>query len=833
MANNLTFIGMISALVILGATIVMLSIQLGVNDVFDWKLFLTRLMDAITLTVILVIVAIPEGLPMVVTVSIAFCVKRMVENDGVLIKDTVKTEVLGQVSEVCVRKTGILTTEDMVVDRFYMQSTDHPNSRKDTLLNCTLAQDQTDLLAKSIIFNSTVYIEMTRDSLYEPLGNSTEVSLFKWLQGADIPVHKLIQEKGHQLLHMPFDPKYARSVTAIKSDFHNSPNQVRIYVKGEPESVINACTHVHGHMGEVTRFDDGQGTDQAYLTNTILTKSYCRKHGLRSIAFAYRDMGLEQFEEIMAKDSYELNMEQFSSNLTFLALVGLKDPVRQNTSKLVKFVGGDVDLNALDDLSQQIKNVTVRIVSGDHLDTVRHVAKESGLIGKEEEEGAERVNEVSEAMGNAPQVNNLCMTAEEFFNQCGKCVLDNETGKYNPGSISEFRTLMQTENPLSTLRVIARAKPMHKEAIINGLRELETKVIAVGSGLTDIKVMEAADVSFSMGGGCALTRAKSTMVLVNDEFKALAKSILWGRNIYVNVKRFLTFQLTCNFSALLTVFIGQFFLAESPLNAIQLLWVNLIMDILAALALATTPPFTKVMKQGIYQNDLVLNKIDWRNIITMTAWTVIIMCVVIFGGSGIWDIPYKVTDQITDNTTGGLNKKIHMTLIFNTYVYLLFFNMINCRVVGAQDFNVFDKFFGNFIQVIILLVIFGFQWFSNTSFLNWLFATTTLTQKQFWSTVVLGATALLFSFLVKLTPRRWAETYIKAPIDETKDISEGRALMQVHHLSQKRMSVNITKGKDGKSTLIDEANREVSDSYSSPNRSDLSGRNSELDDPEN
>jgi len=122
------------------------------------------------------------------------------------------------VSEVCVRKTGILTTEDMVVERFYMQNTDHPNSRKDTLMNCTLANSQTDLLAKSIIFNSTVYVEMTRDALYEPLGNSTEVSLFKWLQGADIPVHKLIKEKGNQLLHMPFDPKYRRSIMAIKND---------------------------------------------------------------------------------------------------------------------------------------------------------------------------------------------------------------------------------------------------------------------------------------------------------------------------------------------------------------------------------------------------------------------------------------------------------------------------------------------------------------------------------------------------------------------------------------------------------------------------------------
>lgn len=321
---------------------------------------------------------------------------------------------------------------------------------------------------------------------------------------------------------------------------------------------------------------------------------------------------------------------------------------------------------------------------------------------------------------------------------------------------------------------------MHKEAIVNGLREIDCKVLCVGSGLTDIKVMEAANVSFSMGGGCALARAKSTMVLVSDEFKALAKSILWGRNIYVNVKRFLTFQLTCNFSALLTVFIGQFFLAESPLNAIQLLWINLIMDTFAAVALATTPPFTKVMKQGIYQNDLVLNKIDWRHIIAMTAWSVMIMCIVIFGGKSIYEIPYKVTDEITSNTEGGINRRKHMTLIFDTFVYLQFFNQINCRVVGPQDYNVFTKFFSNWLQVTILLLIFGVQWATNTSFLFWLFGTTTLTQREFWSTVVLGSSTLLVLLLVKLTPKRWAETYIKAPVDETHDMSEGRALMKVH-----------------------------------------------------
>lgn len=154
------------------------------------------------------------------------------------------------------------------------------------------------------------------------------------------------------------------------------------------------------------------------------------------------------------------------------------------------------------------------------------------------------------------------MEAEKLFEKCGG-IEDKR-----PADLQEFSRLMAVDDPFNTLKVIARAKPDHKEAIINGLRDIDRKVVAIGKGLNDVESLRAANVSFALGGGCALARLHSTMVLITDEFKSLAKSILWGRNMYVNVKRFLTFQLSCNFSVLIIVFIGYIKLAESPLNAI-------------------------------------------------------------------------------------------------------------------------------------------------------------------------------------------------------------------------------------------------------------------------
>jgi len=190
---------------------------------------------------------------------------------------------------------------------------------------------------------------------------------------------------------------------------------------------------------------------------------------------------------------------------------------------------------------------------------------------------------------------------------------------------------------------------------------------------------------------------------------------------------------------------------------------------------------------------MVLNKIDWRSILSMTLWNLIIMAIMIFAGSSMYELPYRNTETINDGTVGGNNRRVHMTLIFNTFTYLQFFNMFNCRVVGAREFNVFTRFFCNWYQIFILMFIFGFQYATNTSFLFWLFGTAALTQKQFWSTVVFGATSLIAAFLVKLTPPHWAESYIRPVTDETVEMGQGSGIMAAYRGSQKKFTSVIAR----------------------------------------
>lgn len=202
------------------------------------------------------------------------------------------------------------------------------------------------------------------------------------------------------------------------------------------------------------------------------------------------------------------------------------------------------------------------------------------------------------------------MEASEFREAIGGYVtVDQGDGNtsYEPKDMQAFRQVIEH------LKVIARADPIDKDIVASGLKLMERKVVVVGDGLNDVEALETADVSFAMGSGCSLAKQSANMVLIEDNFVSLAKSIMWGRNIYTNIKRFLQFQITCNLSCLIIVLIGYIYLFESPLNAIQLLWINMIMDTMAALALATTPPFTTIMKQGpTKRNTEVIGSVVWR-----------------------------------------------------------------------------------------------------------------------------------------------------------------------------------------------------------------------------
>lgn len=249
--GSLRFMGLIAAIAILILATVILLITIGY---IDGATFFKKFTDNLTLALIILIVAIPEGIPMTVGISLAYSVLYMYEKDHLLVKDLTAVETLGLVDEICMGKTGTMTTEEMQVVNFYIQDTFQTNTRKDTLYNCHIQDSIIQQLKESIVYNNSAYIEMTENSFYIPVGNGTEVSLLKWLQDADIPVHEIIRQKqGRVRFSRPFDSGLQRSVIAVQHP--DIENTVRVYVKGAPEIVLPKCTRHYGASGNIEAFD--------------------------------------------------------------------------------------------------------------------------------------------------------------------------------------------------------------------------------------------------------------------------------------------------------------------------------------------------------------------------------------------------------------------------------------------------------------------------------------------------------------------------------------------------------------------------------------------------
>lgn len=231
-----------------------------------------------------------------------------------------------------------------------------------------------------------------------------------------------------------------------------------------------------------------------------------------------------------------------------------------------------------------------------------------------------------------------------------------------------------------------------------------------------------------MGSGTAVAKQECDIVLTDDDFFDCMNAVMFGRNIYTNIKRFLQFQITCNFSVLLTVFIGYLYLTESPISSTQLLWINLIIDTFAALSLATMNPMTSVLDEpAITEGHTILKKVVWRQIYGITLWNVIVMCIIIFGGKAMFNLEYTNSTQTTERVDGQLTaaaiaKKTHLTIIFNTFVQLTWFNEWNCRVVGPKEFNITKNFFNSWMFLLVVIGIAVMQWFS-CNWLFWLFET--------------------------------------------------------------------------------------------------------------
>jgi magnesium-transporting ATPase (P-type) len=317
------------------------------------------------------------------------------------------------------------------------------------------------------------------------------------------------------------------------------------------------------------------------------------------------------------------------------------------------------------------------------------------------------------------------------------------------------------------LRVLARAQPAHKLRILKGLQKMESKVAVTGGSIADVDAIHNADVGLAMGSGCSAAKGVSDMILTNDDFNATLRAVMWGRNIYHNVSRFLQFQITVNISAVLVVCFGSFYFGESPLSAVQLLWINVIMDTMAAFALGTEPPLQAVVAGEPYRDMQVLQPQIWRQILGISLWNfLVVMCVVFLAPAVAGLTPYTYETPNTDEA-----KKAHMTYVFTIFVFLQLFNQINCRKDGVKEYNVFAKFFHNFYFVIVLLGEVAFQFFC-TNVTPGLMGVSALGKKEWGACLMLGSTALLMSALLKCTPKRWVEKFKVGLVDETRVVEE-------------------------------------------------------------
>lgn len=305
------------------------------------------------------------------------------------------------------------------------------------------------------------------------------------------------------------------------------------------------------------------------------------------------------------------------------------------------------------------------------------------------------------------------------------------------------------------IRVLARATPNDRLMLVTGLKAIGKSVAVSGSGINDVEALQAADVGLAMGSGCSAAKEAADLVLTDNDFEATLRAVMWGRNIYHNVSRFLQFQVTVNISALATVFIGGIIFGESPLSAVQLLWINLIMDTFAAIALSTEPPLASVL-QGVpfKSNASILSGTVWRQVLGVSLWNTIIMVFLILFGSLIGGLEYDFSTPTDSSGEDAAAKRRHFTYIFNTFIFLQLFNEINCRKVGRRDFNVFEKFLHNNYFLLVLFGTFAAQilmcqWFPSIT------GTEQLSKGEWGACIAVGSTNLLIGAILKLTPESW------------------------------------------------------------------------------
>lgn len=621
------------ALVIVAARTILYFHTVGA---FHWLDFGEYFLNTCMIAVTVIVVAVPEGLPMSVTLSLALSMKRMLATNN-LVRKLHACETMGAATVICTDKTGTLTENRMRVVRtdFYFRGDREPDAS-----GTICPTDRSDrLMAEGIAVNTTAFLDVSDPEHIKALGNPTEAALLLWLYGQGIDYEPL-REQAPVIGQLTFSTERKYMATVVDSP---ELKERVLYVKGAPEIVFAACDRVLTPEGPVGA--------EAFREPVEAQLLDYQNRAMRTLGFAYR--------EVSGDDSGFVDGRLAADDLIFLGIVAISDPVRKEVPDAVK--------SCLD------AGIRVKIVTGDTPATAREIARQIGLW--------------TPADGDRN-----CLTGTEFAAISDEALLDR----------------------ILDLKILSRARPLDKARLVRLLQQKGEVVAVTGDGTNDAPALNAAQVGLSMGDGTSVAKEASAITILDNSFGSITRAVMWGRSLYRNIQKFVLFQLTINVAACLIVLIGSFLGTESPLTVTQMLWVNLIMDTFAALALASLPPDERVMR------DKPRNPSDF--IITRKMGTFILGVGLLFVAGMFGLLQYfKHTDsaRLSDFSPAvfladffnfrneaelGLSA-YELSLFFTFFVLLQCWNMFNAKAFGTHRsaFAGIGRATGFWIVVLLIL----------------------------------------------------------------------------------------------------------------------------------
>ena len=624
---------------------------------FDLLPFIAYVLQTLMIAVTLVVVSVPEGLPMAVTLSLAYSMRRMLKTNN-LVRKMHACETMGATTVICTDKTGTLTQNQMRVDKMLFYGIDETSSA----------------VSEGLAVNSTAQLDFSDKEHPRVLGNPTEGALLLWLNehGTD---YRQLREEAEVVDQLPFTTERKYMATVVESAL--MPGKRIIYVKGAPEIVVSMCRTM------------GEGATRERVAKQLLDY---QSRAMRTLGFAFQI--LDNGETAIADGKV------VAQRLHFIGIAAIADPVRSDVPAAVK--------ECID------AGISIKIVTGDTPGTAREIGRQIGLW-------------------TSADTDRNIITGPEFAALTDEEVLDRVLG----------------------IKIIARARPMDKKRLVESLQKKNQVVAVTGDGTNDAPALRAAQVGLSMGDGTSVAKEASDITIVDNSFSSIGKAVMWGRSLYQNIQRFLLFQLTVNVTACLIVLIGAFMGTESPLTVTQMLWINLIMDTFAAMALASLPPSERVMRDKPRdRRSFILNRQMKSEIFGVGGFffLMLLFFLLVFKHADVTHLRDMLSLDYTEVFAGigtlafwteGHLSAYELTLLFTIFVMTHFFYLFNARAfeTGRSALH-----FGGCkgLLAIVTIILVGQIAMVETPLLQQFFNVVGLSAED-WGIIIIGSSFVLWT----------------------------------------------------------------------------------------